>query len=120
MKNLKELTDKQLELKLNRAYNSSNSEAIDLIEVEQRFRYMNWEKELTLNTKPSKSKVQHISVGNDENGNEYKRVSTYTIGKGSRTRLYINSVEVVKDERRKCREWICNNGNLVNFTESSI
>jgi len=120
MESLKELTDVQLERKLSRSYRLSNNKQISLIEDEQRLRFMNWEKELTLNTKPSKSKVQHISVGNDENGNEYKRVSTYTIGKGSRTRLYINSVEVVKDERRKCREWICNNDKLVNFTESSI
>jgi len=117
MESLKELTDVQLERKLSRSYRLSNNKQISLIEDEQRLRFMNWEKQLRLNTKPNNSKVQHIRTGNDKNGNEYKRVATFTIGKASRTRFYINSIEVVKNERRKCIEWICNNENLVEFTE---
>ena len=67
-----------------------------------------------------KKLIQHVYIGNDGNGNEYKQVRTCTIGVGYRTRFYINSVEVVKDERRRCTEWLCNNDKLVNFTESSI
>jgi hypothetical protein len=46
MKNLKELNDTQLERKLNKAYNSSSYELVNLIENEQRLRYSNWKKQL--------------------------------------------------------------------------
>jgi|TARA_R110002073_G_scaffold315631_1_gene488266 hypothetical protein len=42
IKNLKKLTDKQLERQLNKAYNSSNYEIVNLIEDEQRTRYSLW------------------------------------------------------------------------------
>ena len=55
MKNLKELTDTQLERKLNKAYNSSSYELVNLIEDEQRLRYLNWEKQMTFKTLEPKS-----------------------------------------------------------------
>ena len=55
MKNLNELTDTQLERKLNKAYNSSSYELVDLIEDEQRLRYSNWEKQMTFKTLEPKS-----------------------------------------------------------------
>ena len=55
MKNLKELTDTQLERKLNKAYNSSGYELVNLIEDEQRLRYSNWEKQMTFKTLEPKS-----------------------------------------------------------------
>ena len=55
MKNLNELTDTQLERKLNKAYNSSSYELVNLIEDEQRLRYLNWEKQMTFKTLEPKS-----------------------------------------------------------------
>lgn len=55
MKNLKELTDTQLDRKLNKAYNSSSYELVNLIEDEQRLRYLNWEKQMTFKTLEPKS-----------------------------------------------------------------
>ena len=55
MKNLNELTDTQLERKLNKAYSSSSYELVDLIEDEQRLRYSNWEKQMTFKTLEPKS-----------------------------------------------------------------
>tara|TARA_R110002096_G_C14368294_1_gene704621 strand:+ start:204 stop:578 length:375 start_codon:yes stop_codon:yes gene_type:complete len=55
MKNLNELTDTQLERKLNKAYNSSSYELVDLIEDEQRLRYSDWEKQMAFKTLELKS-----------------------------------------------------------------
>tara|TARA_R110002074_G_C11992349_1_gene613209 strand:- start:60 stop:434 length:375 start_codon:yes stop_codon:yes gene_type:complete len=55
MKNLNELTDTQLERKLNKAYNSSSYELVDLIEDEQRLRYSDWEKQMAFKTLEPKS-----------------------------------------------------------------
>ena len=55
MKNLNELTDTQLERKLNKAYNSSSYELVDLIEDEQRLRCSAWEKQMTSEYNASKS-----------------------------------------------------------------
>jgi len=46
MINLNELTDTQLERKLNKAYKISSYESVDLIENEQRKRYMNWQNKI--------------------------------------------------------------------------
>ena len=100
MKNLNELTDTQLDRKLNKAYSSDNFELIDLIEDEQRLRYSNWEKQLLKQIKTVKKvDEQHIYIG-EYKGKEYKQIRTFT-DKGSRTRFYVDCVEVTKEKRNE-------------------
>jgi hypothetical protein len=103
MKNLKELTDKQIESRLTRAYNSSNYELVDTLETEQRLRYSNWEKQFSLK-KADDDKI--VTFGTYE-GVEYKKVISFN-SKGSRTRYYVDGTEVTNEKRSKAKEIIFN------------
>ena len=100
IKNLKELTDTQLERKLNKAFFSGDYKLVDLIEYEQKLRYSDWEKQLLkqINT-VKKVDEQHIYVGIYE-GKEYKQIRTFT-DKGSRTKFYVDCIEVTKEKRNE-------------------
>jgi hypothetical protein len=103
MKNLNELTDRQLELKLDNAYKSDNHDLIDIIENEQKLRYMNWEKQFS----PKKTiNKKHVKAGNYE-GIEYRQEMTFN-SKGSRIRYYIDGIEVTNEKRSKAKEVIYN------------
>ena len=102
MKNLNELTERQLELRLSKAYDSSNYELVERIEEEQRLRYVNWEKQLA--KKKTNELTEHIYIGDFE-GVEYKKVMSFT-SKGSRTRYYIGGVEVRNEKRSKAKSII--------------
>ena len=100
MKNLNKLTDRQLESRLKKAYDSSNYELVELLENEQRLRYTNWEKQFT---KPNKTNflTQHIYEGNLD-GVEYKKVMSFT-DKGMRIRYYVGGIEVRNEKRKIAR-----------------
>jgi len=100
MTSLKELTDIQLERKLTRLYDLGKDKEISLIEDEQKLRYSNWEKQLLKQIKTVKKvDEQHIYIG-EYKGKEYKQIRTFT-DKGSRTRFYVDCMEVTKEKRNE-------------------
>tara|TARA_A100000172_G_C2983443_1_gene90232 strand:+ start:77 stop:457 length:381 start_codon:yes stop_codon:yes gene_type:complete len=112
MKNLKQLTDKQIESRLIKAYNSSNYELVEVLEEEQRLRYSDWEKQFVktaLITGFIPKKVDNhkiVTFGNYE-GIEYKKEISFD-SKGSRTRYYVDGIEVTNEKRSKAKEIIFN------------
>ena len=100
MTSLKELTDIQLERKLTRLYDLGKDKEISLIEDEQKLRYSNWEKQLLKQIKTVKKvDEQHIYIG-EYKGKEYKQIRTFT-DKGSRTKFYVDCMEVTKEKRNE-------------------
>jgi hypothetical protein len=105
MTSLKELTDIQLERKLTRLYDLGKDKEISLIEDEQKLRYSNWEKQLLKQIKTVKKvDEQHIYIG-EYKGKEYKQIRTFT-DKGSRTKFYVDCMEVTKEKRNEASEII--------------
>ena len=112
VKELKTLTDKQLKSKLSKAYKVDDNKAIDSIESEQRRRYIEWENKFKSTSQSHKINnlkvIRHmITMVNDDEGNEYKRVMTFNKN-GRRLRFYVNGLEVTKKLRSKCIETMCN------------
>lgn len=112
MTTFKTLTDKQLESKLNKAYKVDDNEVIDLIESEQRRRYIEWENQFKPKSQPEKVNnlkgSRHlITMVNDDEGNQYEKVMTFNKN-GRRSRFYVNGLEVTKKLRSKCIETMCN------------
>ena len=101
MKNLKQLTDKQIESRLIKAYNSSDYESVDVLETEQRLRYSNWEKQFS----PKKADDHKIVTFGTYEGVEYKKEMSFN-SKGSRIKYFVDGAEVRNEKRTKAKSII--------------